>query len=209
MTFNPVIDDLVFSALLFCPTKLYKTWIGQNMPLVVSLFLECVHSWPLLIFVYLCLVCWTLNRHSREKWWVLTVLVMCVRLCAALPRQQVRSGICHAGVGSAPLTSLSSLDKDVRNLPLPLFLSTLTCSTSLPFFTSLCLTLASSISCLFLSSWILLYFYHPPPPLPSPVLTVLHTISVPVPENWLVQSAASGAVGLTQPACHTWFGRLG
>lgn len=91
------------------------------MPLVVSLLLECVHSWPLLIFVYLCLVCWTLNRHSREKWRVFTVLVMCVRLCAALPRQQVRSGICHAGVSSAPLTSLSSLDKDGRNLPLPLF----------------------------------------------------------------------------------------
>lgn len=93
------------------------------MPLVVSLFLEWAHSWPLLIFVCLCLARWTLNRHSREKWRVLTVLVMCVRLCVALPRQQVRSGICHAGVGSAPLTSLSSLDKDGRNLPLPLFLS--------------------------------------------------------------------------------------
>lgn len=93
------------------------------MPLVVSLFLECVHSWPLLAFVYLCLARRTLNHNSREKWRVLTVLVMCVRLCAALPRQQVRSGICHAGVGSAPLTSLSSLDKDGRNLPLPLFLS--------------------------------------------------------------------------------------
>lgn len=43
---------------------------------------------------------------------------MCVRAVhSTKPGQQVRFGICHAGVGSAPLTSLSSLDKDRHNLP--------------------------------------------------------------------------------------------
>lgn len=158
MTFNQLIDDLV----LFCALILSDKII-QNFKICHWLFPS---SWNVStldlcsFFVYLCLARRTLNHNSREKWRVLTVLVMCVRLCAALPRQQVRSGICHAGVGSAPLTSLSSLDKDGRNLPLPLFLSPH--SPALPLsslFTSLCLTLASSISCLFLSTWILLYFY--------------------------------------------------
>lgn len=83
---------------------------------------------------------------------------MCVRaVCSTKPRQQVRSGICHAGVGSAPLTSLSSLDKDRHNLPSSLFLSApppIPCYS----FTPLCLSLASSTSRLCVSTWVSLCF---------------------------------------------------
>lgn len=83
--------------------------------------------------------------------------------CMMLPRLQVLTGICHAG--SAQLHSPHyPLWTRTDVISLSLSLSTLTSSPS-PLFTSICLTLASSISPVFyfifftfLSTWILFYF---------------------------------------------------
>lgn len=112
-------------------------------------------------------------------------------------------------VGSAPLTSLSSLDKDGRNLPL--------CFSLLPF-PSLLLSHSCIIS-LSLSSLLLLPFCLPESHSifvlfshPSPSLSLFDPLS------YIVSlSSACGLISLvccwcclvTEPACHAWVGGLG
>lgn len=192
---------------------------------------ECSVSdpWPLVINIIVVLR--VLNTevkcyHNGRKRTVLrsTVTQMCVRLCVFVLYDASQAAGAHwdlpRRVGSAPLTSLSSLDKDGRNLPLSFSLHPHLLSLS-----SLYLHLSHSciiyLPCLFffftfLSTWILFYFcpvfFFAVPLLPL-------TLSLFLPPSCIVSlSSACGLISLvccswcywvTQPACHTWFGGLG
>lgn len=153
---------------------------------------------------------------------------MCVKLCVFVLYDASQAPGAHWDlphwVGSAPLTSLSSLDKDGRNLPLAfslpphlLFLSSLFPPSVLllhhlslsPLLLPFCLPESRSIFVLVA----FLQFVMVSPPTLS--LSLLHFL----PLSCIVSlSSACGLISLvcccwccwlTEAACHAWFGGLG